>query len=417
MAENINVILEKILEKVEPEKRNIAFPIILNMLRKKLQSDKNIEKNIYEEGEAKVDLQGTIDKDTTELLEQDISNEELQESDEIKNGHSNIISEDQGVIQEDIIEEDIKYSLSYNNIVENKEERIPSPVAEINAIVEKSDSLDNEKIIKASETKKNSATIKPTVLSCKVNAYNVTSLQNCISEDIEDPMTMEAAKEPAMINAPVVLSQVNMEVFIEAITRFPEPIFSIDDLDKSMTLTSCKLIPKSNRLFLEGFIEKKIEYSNVVDITKKEINGDIKNLTVKIPFKCATEVTFARKPHNTNYSLTQRIEIFNSQHKFEVGNKTEEKSSIETQELENQVYCKLEDIAISEKSKKLGIIKLDNTLPNAFTFKKIKEKTVVSFTLSLLQNQDVFIANKDHIVKKNCEDGNMASETQGHDNK
>lgn len=412
MTKNTNIyfILEKILEKVEPEKRSVALPLILDALRKKQQNNKSNEKSGYEETDSKVVSQDNLVNDKIVLNEQNIINEEVQEEQQLIYSDSKIINDN-----EEVIEEDIKYSVSYHdNIIGNKEEKAPCKVAEINAIVEKNDDLEEENTTSTEDIKNKLPTIRPSVLSCKVNAYNVTSLQNCISEDIEDPITMEAAKEPAMINAPVVLSQVNMEVFIEAITRFPEPIFSIEDLDKSMTLTSCKLIPKSNKLFLEGFIEKKIEYSNVVDITKKEINGDIRNLTVKIPFKCATEVTFARKPHNTKFSPTQRIEIFHSQEKFTVGNKIEKKTSIETQELENQVYCKLEDVSISEKSKKLGIIKLENTLPNAFTFKKIKEKTVVSFTLSLLQNQDVFITNKHHIVEKNCEDGNMVLETNAH---
>lgn len=412
MTKNTDIyfVLEKILEKVEPEKRNVALPLILDALRKKQQHDKSNEKSGYEETDSKMVSRGNLVSDKIVPTEKDIINEKSQEEHQLENSDSKVVNDN-----EEFIEEDIKYSVSYHdNIIGNKEEKTPCQVAEINAIVEKTEDFQEENTSTTEDIKNKSQIIRPSVLSCKVNAYNVTSLQNCISEDIEGPITAEAAKEPAMIKAPVVLSQVNMEVFIEAITRFPEPIFSIEDLDKSMTLTSCKLIPKSNKLFLEGFIEKKMEYSNVVDITKKEINGDIKNLTVKIPFKCATEVTFARKPHNTNYSPTQRIEIFHSKHKFAAGNKVEEKTSIETQELENQVYCKLEDVAISEKSKKLGIIKLENTLPNAFTFKKIKEKTVVSFTLSLLQNQDVFITNQNHIVEKNCEDGNMVSETHVH---
>jgi uncharacterized protein YoxC len=415
MSENTNIyfILEKILAKVEPEKRSVALPLILDALRKKQQNYKNNEKGGYDETDSNVISQDNLVNDKIVLTEQDIINEKVKEEQQLENSDSKI-----GNDNEAFIEEDIKYSLTYHdNIVEKGEEKTPCQVAEINAIVEKNDDLEEKNATISEDVKDKSPIIRPSVLSCKVNAYNVTSLQNCISEDIEDPVTMETTKEPAMINAPVVLSKVNMEVFIEAITRFPEPVFSIEDLDKNMTLTSCVLIPKSKKLFLEGFIEKRIEYSNAIDITKKEINGDIKNLTVKIPFKCSTEVTFARKPHNTNHLATQRIEIFHFQHKSTSGNKIEERSSIATQELENQVYCKLENVEISEKSKKLGIVKLENTLPNAFTFKKVKEKTVVGFTLSLLQNQDVFIANKDQIHEKDCEDGTKDLETSANADK
>jgi hypothetical protein len=412
MTKNTNIyfILEKILEKVEPEKRSVALPLILDVLRKKQQNDKSNEKSRYEETDSKVDSQDNLVNDKIILTEQDIINEKVQEEHQLENSDSKIVND-----SEEFIEEDIKYSVSYHdNIISNKDGKTPCQVAEINAIVEKSGKLEEESTIITEDMKKKSPIIKPTVLSCKVNVCNVSSIQNSTSESIEDSIQVEVAKEPAIVNVPVVLASANIEIFIDAITKFPEQVFSIEDLDKTMTLTCCELIPYSNKLFLKGFVEKEIEYSNAMAITGKEISGDIKNLTVKIPFRCTTEVIFTRKPQKIKYSPKQKIEIFHTQYNSSKVNKAKEKSSIETQELENKVYCKLEDVSISEKSKKLGVIHLENTLPNAFTFKKIKEKTVVSFTLSLLQNQDIFIANKDHIVEKNCEDITKDLETNAH---
>lgn len=230
--------------------------------------------------------------------------------------------------------------------------------------------------------------VKSNINNVIVNVYPVTNVEQCASENVN----IDVNPESVVCDFPVILAQDKIEVYIETITCFSEEVFTIEDVDESLTITSCNLIPRTNKVFIEGAIERKIKYTTVNEIEREIISGDIKKVVLNIPFKCCEEISLVRKPKFSSDCKT--IKMQNSSH---------ENSSTINHELSNDVYFSLEDMKISELNKKLENKILENASNKLSTFKKLKEKIVINFTLSLIQNQDIFIYNE-KCEEKSCKD-------------
>lgn len=230
--------------------------------------------------------------------------------------------------------------------------------------------------------------VKSNINNVIVNVYPVTNVEQCASENVN----IDVNPESAVCNFPVILAQDKIEVYLETITCFSEEVFTIEDVDESLTITSCNLIPRTNKVFIEGAIEKKIKYTTVNEIEREKIIGDIKKVVLNIPFKCCEEIDLVRKPKFSSDCKTIRLQEVTTKN---MQDSSQENSSTINYELNNDVYFNLEDMKISQLNKKLENKILENTPNKLPTFKKIREKTVINFTLSLIQNQDVFVYNEE----------------------
>lgn len=212
----------------------------------------------------------------------------------------------------------------------------------------------------------------------------ITNIKQCISEAVEINM-----KPETVIGVfPVVLSTMDIEIALEAVTKFSEQIFSIEDVDKKLIITSSDLVPYSNKMFLEGVIEKQVKYSTAEEIKINKVIGSIKKVILKQPFKCVVELNFSREPKLGEKSGDKilPIKVFNS---TELDNTREGKGT--SQQFSDEVYCNLEDMKISEFNRKLEATIVENSPEKFSTFDTLKENTVINITLTILQRQQVFV--------------------------
>ncbi|MPM21813.1 hypothetical protein SDC9_68263 [bioreactor metagenome] len=214
--------------------------------------------------------------------------------------------------------------------------------------------------------------------------HTITNIKQCISEAVEINMKPETVVGVF----PVVLSTMDIEIALEAVTKFSEQIFSIEDVDKKLIITSSDLVPYSNKMFLEGVIEKQVKYTTAEEIKINKVIGSIKKVILKQPFKCVVELKFSREPKLGEKSCAKILPIkwFDS---TELDNTMEGKGNSE--QFSDEVYFNLEDMKISEFNRKLEATIMENSPEKFSTFDTLKENTVINFTLTILQRQQVFV--------------------------
>ena len=86
-----------------------------------------------------------------------------------------------------------------------------------------------------------------------------------------------------------VLSEFVVQIDSEAEIRLNEPAYEIKRIDKQIFLKQCRYISTTNKVFIEGYIRKNIEYARKPAQKQYHIlcNHDT---TVHVPFKFHTKV-------------------------------------------------------------------------------------------------------------------------------
>lgn len=202
---------------------------------------------------------------------------------------------------------------------------------------------------------------------------------------------------------PVVLAEPVVQVVIEACIDLPEPVFEIKRIKKNLFITQCKLIDigkmGKGKLFLAGFVRKNIEYATPDKICKKDgISGDIKHLTVNVPFTCVTEICYFSPPHITfQPTAKQAAYSIDCEGKSICGGKTiigrkACEDAFEAQEFFNEpVFCELKEAKFFESDIHECCYPVDSDMPWECKFQKLTEKMVILVKLKILQKQQVHI--------------------------
>ena len=225
------------------------------------------------------------------------------------------------------------------------------------------------------------------VRNSKITVHKTTILNCSSSERMESNLSLE----PLVSTIPIVLSEIEIPIFIEAFEQFAEPVYKIISLDKKVILKKSNLVVGTDKLFVNGVIEENIEYTTANYIDKDSVNGIIRKVTFDIPFKFSTRVIFTTKPRVSKNSYILNLEPYN-----------EDSNNISTYEnnyehfkaFNNKVFCKLNSAKILEIENQEGIKQIKDTLKGTYTFKKVGKKIIVILKLTLLQNQDVFNYNR-----------------------
>ncbi|TDT61291.1 CsxC family protein [Fonticella tunisiensis] len=203
-------------------------------------------------------------------------------------------------------------------------------------------------------------------------------------------------KGPAVVKVPVVLSEFTVQIDFESSIKLEEPALDIKRIKKNVFLTQCKLIPKTNKLFLRGFLRKNIEYSTVECADENGINGRIKHTTVKVPFECVTEVPFVVYPQFVKRFPQTEVEIFDPEL---LGKKSTEQDFQDFEFFNEEVRCELVFAKICEEDIERDQTKV-NKNPDEHTFQTLTEKVVLYLKIKLLQDQQVFIPYCDKVELK-----------------
>ncbi|URZ03249.1 hypothetical protein [Clostridium felsineum] len=174
------------------------------------------------------------------------------------------------------------------------------------------------------------------------------------------------------VRMPVIITEVVVNTDIENVIKLEGPIINIDSVKRRIKLQDCRLIAEANKLFLSGIVIKSIQYSRRKLGGNASISGEVRNITINIPFKCVTRVKYIVKPiisdRNRNLKIVDR---------------NKDTTLMESYREEEKVYCEL----VSAKFQELNIAEKDGVEK----FKRIKQKMVMHLTLRLVQNQTLFV--------------------------
>ena len=196
---------------------------------------------------------------------------------------------------------------------------------------------------------------------------------------------------PVVIKAPVVLSEVKIQIDVEADIRLEEPAFDIKTIDKRVCITQCHLVPHTNKLFISGFVQKNIQYSTVECTSKTSISGNIAHSTLNIPFKCVTAIKFDKKPMLGKSSKSKSNTLDKGMH-CEDNN---QESWMHFNKPHERIFCELEWSNIFETDIFDRDINCTGSFSREKCFQDIIEKMVVYVKIKVLQNQQVYISEPD----------------------
>lgn len=234
----------------------------------------------------------------------------------------------------------------------------------------------------------------------------VTSEMLPLCENI--PHTSEVTVEPVTVKIPVVLTECTVTITVKSSVKLEDVVLEIKHIRKNVYLNQCKLIPNSEDgkpntgvLFLDGFIRKNIEYT-----TKRHNNrascGKVKHATVKVPFKCATRVTFKLRPkfkpnapQDEVEILQTNIKVFDPCEEDITGRDIREQSFKIIEFFNEKVFCELISAEIIETDILENPINKECETPLEQAFHDITENAVLYLTIKLLQNQYVEISKVD----------------------
>jgi hypothetical protein len=186
---------------------------------------------------------------------------------------------------------------------------------------------------------------------------------------------------------PKVLSEFVVQIDSESKIRLNEPTYEIKRIEKQVFLTQCRYIPPTDKVFIEGYIRKNIEYAVRKCSSKYSgISGTIKDTTVHIPFKVYTKVDFHCNLPEVLPNTPPMVARYFDQKRMGKNIREADRSNIEV--FNEPVYCELEWSAIFDAD-------IDNVgspidgLPNEEEFQEFTDKSVVYICIKLLQNQQV----------------------------
>lgn len=192
--------------------------------------------------------------------------------------------------------------------------------------------------------------------------------------------------KPGDFKIPKVLAEFVVQIDSESKIRLNEPAYEIKRIEKQIFLTQCRYIPPTNKVFLEGYIRKNIEYA-AKTCTKghNTISGTIKDTTVHVPFRVYTKVDFKNKPIIVPNPPSMVARYFDEKR---MGKDFREADRSNVEIFNEPVFCELEwsaifDADIDDKGKPIDCI------INEEEFLEFTDKSVVYIAIKLLQKQQV----------------------------
>ena len=186
---------------------------------------------------------------------------------------------------------------------------------------------------------------------------------------------------------PRVLSEFVVQIDSESVIRLNEPAYEIKRIEKQIFLTQCRYISTTNKVFIEGYIRKNIEYAARTCSNKyNSIAGSIKDTTVHVPFKFYTKVDFYGATPQIIPNPPSMVARYFDEKRMGKDIREADRSNIEI--FNEPVYCELEwsaiyDADINEKGRPI------DRMPNEEEFQEFTDKSVVYLCIKLLQKQQV----------------------------
>jgi len=234
--------------------------------------------------------------------------------------------------------------------------------------------------------------------SCESKVVNSTTLGEC-SNWCKEPY---GACGPIVAKVPVVLADCKIQIDVEAKIHLDEPAFDIKTIDKKVCITQCHLVPHTNKLFIEGFVQKNIQYSTVECVNKSSVSGSILHTTLKVPFKCVTAICFDKWPI-FGKSFKSKSNVLD---KSMMCTDDKEENWIHFEKPFEPIFCELEWTKILEADIFDRNMKgCTEPFSKDNLFQDFTEKMVVYVRIKVLQKRSVYIPEPAYIddIKKDMD--------------
>ncbi|MCI1943957.1 CsxC family protein [Clostridium luticellarii] len=185
---------------------------------------------------------------------------------------------------------------------------------------------------------------------------------------------------------PKVLAELVIQIDSESKIKLNEPSYEIKRIEKQIFLTQCRYIAPTDKVFIEGYIRKNIEYAVRECTTNSGIGGAIKDTTVHIPIKAYTQVKFEDFPE-VSPNFPPRVARYFDKKRKGKNIREADRSNIEI--FNEPVFCELEWSAIFDADIDDKGVPIDGFC-NEEEFQEFTDKSVVYLCLKLLQKQQIY---------------------------
>jgi hypothetical protein len=234
----------------------------------------------------------------------------------------------------------------------------------------------------------NNKNVNATVVSSEIHATSNCHTE-CDASVIKSDTLVGAENYPwcgGDFKIPKVLAEFIIQIDSESKVKLNEPSYEIKRIEKQVFLTQCRYIPPTDKVFIEGYIRKNIEYATKSCTSRTGIGGSIKDTTVHIPFKAYTKVDFDGKlPHIIPNPPASVARYFDEKR---MGKNIREADRSNIEIFNEPVYCELEWSAVFDADIDNKGIPIDGFI-NEEEFQEFTDKSVVYLCIKLLQKQQV----------------------------
>lgn len=237
--------------------------------------------------------------------------------------------------------------------------------------------------------------------------------------EINTTTTNDISKIPEKINTnhfenlistlPIIIAEKNIDIPIESTFKLKNAALDIKNIKNDICLTKSKLLPMlekkdissslKGKLFLEGFIRKKLDFSIVKGVNDNMINLDTECVIIYIPFKCATLVNYKIPPVLSKEKMLDYMPIYISSECSNINNDYNEclgEKNTQCNEYTScgitPINCEIEQAKIYETYTLVDKKNFSKKFPLEVSFHTIKENILINLSLTLVQEQDIAIS-------------------------
>lgn len=221
-----------------------------------------------------------------------------------------------------------------------------------------------------------------------------------LGDRLNVPVTPIGRTDGVVVKIPVVLAELNVRFFVNAMIDLPEPALEIKDIKKNLKITQCMLLQPTNVLFIKGFVRKNIDYSTMNCSNTEGVCGEIHHCTIDVPFEATTPVEFFREPepvftNNRNefgYLKEESLPLDSFAEKDKLmSSDFSEFNQVSSEYFNELPYCDLISSNITVFDEYINRRRpVDIDLPfEERLFTQVEEKMVVELRLKVLQRQQV----------------------------
>jgi len=210
---------------------------------------------------------------------------------------------------------------------------------------------------------------------------------------------------------PIIIAEKDIDIPIESTFRLKNAALDIKNMKKDVYLTSSKLLPMyekddvfpslNGKLFLEGFVRNKLDFSIAKDANDSIINLDTECVIIYIPFKCTTIIHYKFPPVFSKEKSLDYIPIYISSNCININNDFKEylsEKKTQCSEFINSdtspVNCEIEQAKIYETYTLVDKKPFSKDFPLEMDFHTIKENIIINLSLTLIQKQAVAINHR-----------------------